>query len=393
MIRTNYNGAREVWVDWLRVTACFMVMMVHSSEPFYLGGDGTLIVTRSDAFWAASFDSFARACVPLFVVASSYLLFPLKYSTGEFFRKRAGRILIPFLIWTLAYALVWGEPEHNFNELILNFMYSAGHLWFIYMLIGLYLLMPLLSPWAEKVGRKELLVYIVLCFLTSFIPYVREQAIGENSVYVFGYGGIPMPAHYPLWGEACWNEFGIFYYLSGYLGYLFLGLYLRKFGTSTHSWKSLAFAISSWLCGFVLCSGGFLERVFSTSDGVFPVGGDCGVAGGWETPWSYNGTGVFLMTLGWILLFRRIGSSGWFYNRVVLPVSKASYGMYLCHMFVLAFFSGLFRSSFGIGAEGSLGIFTTAIQIPLTAICTYICVAAVSVLIQRIPKIGKLLIG
>ncbi|MBQ0053366.1 MAG: acyltransferase [Bacteroidales bacterium] len=391
MIRSNYNGAREVWVDWLRVTACFLVMMVHSSEPFYLGGEGTLILTASDTFWASFFDSFARACVPLFLVASSYLQFPLHYSTGEFLRRRAGRILVPFAIWTVAYALVWGEGWQSFKCLLLNFNYIAGHLWFVYMLLGIYLIMPLLSPWAEKVGKKELLFYLSLCFLTSFIPYIREYAIGESAVYVFSADGIPMPAHYPLWGEACWNETGIFYYLSGYLGYLLLGLYLRRFGKESSGIKSLSIAICSWLCGFILCFSGFITRVFSTCNGSFPVGGDCAVAGGWETPWSYNGTGVFLMTLGWILLFRRIGSSGWFYNRVVLPVSKASYGMYLCHIFVLAYFSGLFRSSFGIGSEGSLGIFTTAIQIPLTAICTYICVAVFSVLIQRIPKIGKLI--
>ena len=68
---------REVWIDWMRVAACFMVMVVHATEPFYLGGEGTLILTKSDAIWASFFDSFVRACVPLFVIASSYLLFPL----------------------------------------------------------------------------------------------------------------------------------------------------------------------------------------------------------------------------------------------------------------------------------------------------------------------------
>ena len=69
---------REVWIDWMRVAACLMVFVVHSTEPFYLGGDGSLILTRTDAFWASFFDSFVRACVPLFVVASSYL--PVSYT-------------------------------------------------------------------------------------------------------------------------------------------------------------------------------------------------------------------------------------------------------------------------------------------------------------------------
>ena len=43
---------REVWVDWLRVFACLLVMVVHSSEPFYLNGYDTMILT--DALDAAS---------------------------------------------------------------------------------------------------------------------------------------------------------------------------------------------------------------------------------------------------------------------------------------------------------------------------------------------------
>ena len=95
---SKHTTSREVWIDWLRVAACFMVMIVHSTEPFYIGGEGARILTEGDAVWASFFDSFVRACVPLvplFVVASSYLQFPLHYSTGEFFRRRLKRVIIP----------------------------------------------------------------------------------------------------------------------------------------------------------------------------------------------------------------------------------------------------------------------------------------------------------
>lgn len=145
---------REIWIDWLRVIACFLVMMTHSNEPFYLGGEGSLILTKADAIWMAVLNVLPRASVALFVVASSYLQFPLHYPAGEFFRRRAVRILIPFFIWTVVYALVWGEPVQNFKDLLLNFNYAAGHLWFVYMLIGLYLIMPILSPWDSPLYGK-----------------------------------------------------------------------------------------------------------------------------------------------------------------------------------------------------------------------------------------------
>ncbi len=396
---------REAWVDWLRISACFLVMMVHSTEPFYLGGDGTFILTRADAFWASLFDSFARACVPLFVVASSYLQFPLHYSTGEFFRRRAVRILVPFILWTIVYALIWGEPAANFRDLLFNFNYAAGHLWFVYMLIGLYLLMPLLSPWAEKVGRRELLFFMGLCFLTMFIPFVREAGMYGKEVCIFGPGGIPMQAPYPLWGEASWNSFGILYYFSGFIGYLLLGLYLRRF-TPEMSWgRTLAIALPCWIAGFAICFGGFLRRVFATAGGFspesftdpsnncFPVGGDCGLAAIWETPWTYCSIGVLLLTIGWILVFRKFNSSGRFYDKVVLPVSRASYGMYLMHMIALAFFSATFRTAMGIGADGCLGVMTTPVEILLTAICSYVTAALICVPLQKLPVVGKWIVG
>ena len=102
--RNTNLPAREIWIDWLRVAACFMVMVVHSTEPFYLGGDGSLILTRADAFWSAVTDSLVRSCVPLFVIASSYLQFPLRYRTREFFSRRVKRVLLPLLVWSFVYA-------------------------------------------------------------------------------------------------------------------------------------------------------------------------------------------------------------------------------------------------------------------------------------------------
>ena len=393
MNTTNSSRQREIWVDWMRISACFLVMLVHSTEPFYLGGDGSLILTRADAFWVSFFDTFARACVPLFVVASSYLQFPLHYSTGEFARRRAGRILIPFVFWSVIYALINPNPVQNFKDLLLNFNYVAGHLWFVYMLIGLYVLMPLLSPWAEKVGRRELQVYLLLCLLTTLIPFVREMGIGDNAVCVYGPSGIPMQAHYPLWGEASWNEFGVFYYFSGFMGYMFLGLYLRKF-VGDMSWgKTLAVALPTWFAGFAICFFGFLRRVFATAGGGFPIGGGVDLAAGWETPWFNNTIGVVLMTIGWVLIFRKFNCGGRFFSRVVLPISKASYGMYLCHMVALGFFAGLFRNALGIGECGVLGVMTTPVEILLTAVCSFISVAIFCTVFQKIPRLGKWVIG
>lgn len=376
------EGKRIVWVDWLKVTACFMVMVVHSSEPFYLGGNGALIENGSDALWLAFFDSLARSCVPLFVIASSFLLFPLNYSAGTFFRKRVIRILIPFALWSLFYAFYWGDPVTNLKGLLLNFNYAAGHLWFIYMLSGLYLIMPLLSPWARSVGKKELSVYIAIWFLSTLIPLIRDWVATEPIAVIYGPTGIPRQALYPLFGEACWNNYSAFYYISGFVGYLLVGLWLRKFGADISRKKALLTAIPCFIGGFLISFGGFVRRVFATSGGNFPVGKSFVDSVWWETTWGFDSTGVALMAIGVVLLMMRVTSCGKFYRCAILPMSKASYGMYLGHMVALAFYAELFR---GI-------IPSTPLVILATAVASFLTVAVASVGLRKIPVIGKLIV-
>ncbi|MBR4826761.1 MAG: acyltransferase family protein [Bacteroidales bacterium] len=384
--------SREVWVDWLRVTACFLVMMTHSSEPFYLGGEGSLILTRSDAIWVSVLNVIPRACVALFVIASSYLQFPIHYDTRTFFRRRAVRVLVPFAFWSVVYALVWGEPVQNFKDLLLNFNYAAGHLWFVYMLIGIYLLMPLLSPWAARVGKKELQFYLLLCFATTLIPLVR-QWVGGAAPVIYGPSGIPNAAKYPLWGEASWNSYGLFYYFSGFIGYLLLGLYFRRFAAERNWGRTIALAAPLFLAGFGICCAGFLHRVWADCGGSFPVEGPVGLAALWEGPWLNDTAGVALMAVAWVLVFRKIGADSRFFRGVVLPVSQASYGMYLCHMLILGAVSAWLRGSLGIGVDGILGIWTTPVQIISTAIISFTASALFCLLVRRIPKAGKLIIG
>ena len=118
-----------------------------------------------------------------------------------------------------------------------------------------------------------------------------------------------------------------------------------------------------------------------------------GLAALWEGPWLNDTFGVALMTIAWVLLFRKIETGGRFYEKVLQPVSKASYGMYLCHMLLLGVVSAWLRTSLGTGADGVMGIWTTPVQIIATAVLSFAGVALFSVLVQRIPKVGKWIIG
>ena len=79
---------RIVFLDYLRAIACFMVILVHVCEAFYFNLDGISFSSNADRWWISFIDSSLRPCVPLFIMASAYLLVPLKDSTPVFFKRR-----------------------------------------------------------------------------------------------------------------------------------------------------------------------------------------------------------------------------------------------------------------------------------------------------------------
>ncbi len=381
------NKERIVFLDWLRVTACLMVIITHCTEPFYLGGDGTYIASLSDGIWCTLINAFVRSCVPLFVLTSSYLLFPVKSSTADFFKRRGLRVVLPLILWIIIYSLLYPSAEgakDNLLRCFFGFPDPAGHLWFVYMLIGVYLLMPLLSPWAEKASRKELQLFLGLWFLTTTIPFLRQASVALFGTWAFC-------------GEANWNEFGVFYYVSGFIGYLVLGYYLRR-EVPELSWKkTLGIAVPAFFIGYLIATGWFWQALgwdaFRTQSAVadgFPVNEPISLAVNMETSWRFCSIGVALMTVAVFLIFRKIKADGKFYQKIVLPVSKASYGVYLMHMVVLLLVHGWLRPL----CEASMSpVLATPVCIFGSAIITYCSCCIIAVLVQKIPYIGKYIVG
>ena len=77
IIKKRYFG-----IDLIRVIACFLVMLIHSGEIYYINDEGGLIKDDNNIY-PGVINSLSRVSVPLFVMISGYLLLPMKtdYST------------------------------------------------------------------------------------------------------------------------------------------------------------------------------------------------------------------------------------------------------------------------------------------------------------------------
>lgn len=363
-MKTTDANNRVYFLDYLRVVACFMVILVHCIEPFYLGDGGTIIASKSDALWVTTINSLLRICVPLFVMISSYLLVPIAGSTEQFYRRRVERVAIPFIIWSLLYALIpaWGSGGEidilsNLKVLTFNFLPLSGHLWFVYMMLGVYLIMPVISPWLERVSARGERIFLALWILATAVPFIRE--LGES---VRGSEGI--------WGEASWNEFGTLYYVSGFIGYVVAAHYIRKhvdWGIS----KTLVVALPMLLVGYAITAIPFYNAIPTS----YPIHESIDLAIDMELSWSFASLGAALQTLAVFLLFRLIKRPCKAYP-LFAEISKLSYGIYLAHMFVLVPVFGWVKS---------WGLATPLVM--LTSALLTMCITALLIkLISIVPK-------
>jgi surface polysaccharide O-acyltransferase-like enzyme len=72
---------RIVFLDYVRVFACFLVIVVHASENFYgaigasdMAGPQSYLASEADRLWVSVYDGFSRMAVPLFMIVPPIFL-------------------------------------------------------------------------------------------------------------------------------------------------------------------------------------------------------------------------------------------------------------------------------------------------------------------------------
>lgn len=176
-VEPNYS------IDVIRFVAITLVIVLHCTAfPYqFLNSQVTsldILNWFTDDFYAA----VGLIGVPLFIMLTGALLLnpnrddePLKV----FYKKRLDRIALPFTFWTVVYFAwsftVLGKPLTLFNigQGLLSGSYF--HLWYLYLLMGLYAITPVLRVLVKHMDRKLFTYLLVLWFIgTVFTPFIHK---------------------------------------------------------------------------------------------------------------------------------------------------------------------------------------------------------------------------
>lgn len=157
-------------LDLLRLLSAFAVIWLHVSA----GVATTHPDPASLAWWTGNLaDAFSRWCVPMFILISGRLLLsnPVNADPLPFYRKRAGRVLLPLLFWTLLYLAFrfYDEPGFGWKTALRSVLNGSPyfHLWYLYMIVCLYLFAPFLRTLVAHLDRGALWLLIGICFLLT----------------------------------------------------------------------------------------------------------------------------------------------------------------------------------------------------------------------------------
>ncbi|HEY2583386.1 MAG TPA: acyltransferase family protein [Mucilaginibacter sp.] len=338
------------WISNLRLIALYAVIILHSTAPLLMQY-GKVPMTD---WWMADFlNALVRFAVPVFVMITGALLLNREYEIGSFLKRRLSRVVVPFLFWSLVYIWYsWYIEEFTFSDnawanikIILHFFKygSSYHLWYVYMLIGLYFFIPVIGKYVRNATEKEVLYFLIVWFAVMMLtqPYLSR-----------------------------FNPAVDMHYFVGYIGYLVLGHYLayKDFNIKhLHFWMLIVFILSI----AIITIGTWLVSQNSK----------------WPGTMFYEPLNPAVLTLSasvFMIAKLTVPKVPAVITRIRDFAGRYNYGIYLAHALVLYFLDDPFGISYKLG----LPIFS----IPLTALICFILSLLLVWIINKIP-LGKWVSG
>lgn len=294
---------------------------------------------------ASVYNIVGISCVPIFIMLSGGML--LDPERGEpiksFYKKRVYKVLLPAIIWSLLYYLwntIGGGKSLYLPDLLKGILYDdiSYHLWFLYLILGLYLITPLLRLLIKRLPRN-LINIILLCWI-----------IAASVLPIFG----PFIGIYIQYGTMT---------SSCYIAYFILGYQLK----TSNLRVPLPVLILVAVAGIGLTIYG--TYVFTVSSGNIYN----------SFFQSYIGINVVIISIAQFLAFKRIPNDFSFGLPLVSQVSLSTFGIYLIHEMVI--------STLNRGFALHILTYDIVYSVPIVASITFLISFIIIYTIKKIPLI------
>lgn len=191
---------RQLWADLIRVLAICMVIIIHVTAPVILNFSDYSAVEWN---FANLLNSVSRMSIALFLMISGAFILQKKEPLTTFIKKRVSRIVIPWFMWGSIQLLY--NYDFSISKIISDNIASKllatyfGGFWFMPMILGVYMLTPIIKPFVQQATKREWLYVFCLWFI--FVPIFTSINLElEKNISV----------QLPVWIEY------IGYYLFGY---------------------------------------------------------------------------------------------------------------------------------------------------------------------------------
>jgi len=153
-------AAQLAFTSYLRVAAIIGVVLIHTAGLTYINHD----LRKTGVWWVAAVVTFGvKWAVPTFVMVSGALLLkpPADRSATLFYRRRLSRIGIPLVVWHVVYITLTATFVMTVVKprvLIASFLRADSYtgLYFFWLILGLYVITPLLWPVVAGISRRAL---------------------------------------------------------------------------------------------------------------------------------------------------------------------------------------------------------------------------------------------
>jgi surface polysaccharide O-acyltransferase-like enzyme len=350
---------RVFWVDLIRVVSVFLVIVVHAGD-YALGYWGKFPFRNGAilSWWisAAAWNSLARTGVPLLFMASGYLLLQTSDDIAVFFKKRFVKVFVPLMAWSVFY-IWWKGFYAGVPSLLDGFYFTFQYfvtgpvyytLWFLYVLIGLYLIAPIFRPLARSVTSRESGYILLLWGMTMTLSLI---------------------ARISGWGITLFVQ----PYITGYLGYFLAGYILGQ--SNPPRWSIYVSALGIVVIVTGMCTWMYLEVTVGKGDNKFIF--------------DYLSLHISALSVACFILLKNVGlvladKSPIKLQTVVSYLAKLTFGIYLVHdifLYVLA------NRWLGVKINAMTG--SPFVGIPLMVSATFVLSLVLVILLQQIPLVQR----